>query len=386
MHGVIQPIGFDVPGSAESRLDRLRARVLRHRWFIGLVVVPTVIVAAYLYALASDQYQSEAHFLVHTAETQKVSSASSSVAAFFGGGSSVSPEAMSVGDFMRSHDAVVALQKNIGLTVRYRRDGVDTISKLRDHATDAALLRYYLAHTKVEFDDATGITTLTARAFTANDAYAIANELLRLGEQRINSLNAASYSDAVQSQQAQLSAAERQLRQAQGEISQFRASRRVLDPIGTGTAQTDMISSLTASLSQARAQLNSVGKALSHDSPQYVALQRQVSALEAQVADQQARLAGGGTTIASNVAGYNVLQLRQDFASKQFEAAAAALTDAQQQAIRKQLYLVRVVDANRPGSAEYPSRLRIIATVFASLMMAYGVGWLIVAGTREYAA
>jgi capsular polysaccharide transport system permease protein len=388
MHGVIQPIGADVRRH-ETRLTRLRESLRAYRWFLALVVVPTLLVAGYYYLIASDQFQSETHILVRAAETQKPTSAGlGAVLAAAGGSENAGPEAMSVADYLTSHDVVATLRSKLDLVNRYRRPGVDWFSRLwgSDQPTDEALLKYYLKQTKVEVNGGTGITVIQARAFTPRDAYAIANALLDLGDQRVNSLNRSAYSDAVASQERQLRAAQDNLAKAQSAISAFRASQGDIDPTGTGSAQTQLVTGLTAQLAAARAQMVSVGATISRSAPQYVALSRRVAALQAQVDAQQAKLAGGGSTIASQVAGYNELQMRQQFAQRQYETVSAALDRARQQVIDKHLYLVRVVNPNVPEKSQFPQRGRITLTVFFSLLVAYGIGWMLVAGMKEHAA
>lgn len=388
MHGVIQPVGADVRRH-QTRLTRLRDSLHAYRWFLGLVIAPTLLVAAYYYLIAADQYQSETHILVRTAETQKpISTGLGAVLAAAGGSENAGPEAMSVADYLTSHDVVAALRRKLDLVNRYRRPGVDWFSRLRggDQPTDETLLKYYLKQTKVEVNSSTGITTIQARAFTPQDAYIIATALLDLGDQRVNSLNIASYSDAIVSQERQLRQAQDNLARAQGAISSFRANQADIDPTGTGTAQTGLVTQLTGQLAAARAQMVSVGQTISRRSPQYIALARRVAALQAQVDAQQSKLAGsGGSTIASQVANYNELLMRQQFAQRQYETVAAALDRARQQVLDKHLYLVRVVNPNLPEKAQFPERGRITITVFFSLLVAYGIGWMLVAGVKEHA-
>ena len=49
-------------------------------------------------------------------------------------------------------------------------------------------------------------------------------------------------------------------------------------------------------------------------------------------------------------------------------------------------YLVRVVQPNLPEKSLAPRRGFILLTLFVSLLVAYGIGWLILAGILEHAA
>lgn len=386
MHGVIGPVGRDTDARGASFLQRLRARLWDMRAFLAIVVAPTALVGFYYYGIASDQYVSEAHFIVRQAEEPTPSVSGLGMLSALTGGEHSSPEAMSVADYLTSHDVVGALNRNGALVARYSRPEIDSWSALRaSGVTPEKLLKYFLSMTKIDFNSSSGITTVQARAYTPTDAYAIASGLMRLGDQRVNSLNDQVQNDAVSSARRQLAAAERSMNEAQADITRFRAVNSDIDPTGTGNAQTQLVTSLTGALAGARAQLQNMGQSVSRTSPQYVALARQVRAMEAQLTQQQRRLAGSGRTIASQVASYNALQLRQEFAAKRYSATAAAVDAAQEQVKKKQLYLVRVVNPNMPVKPLYPQRGRILGTVLLSLLLVYGVGWLLVAGVKEHA-
>jgi capsular polysaccharide transport system permease protein len=386
-HSIIEPIDANErkrPSLLRSALDWFR----RNKTLVLVVVLPTLLVGSYLYLMASDQYESEAHFLVKGADAAPqpgigVSQVISSVT----GVSSGQNEAMSVADYLTSHDAVDRLAREENLVGRFRRPGVDLLSRLwAADPTPEALLAYYQRQIKVEYNTETGITVLRVHSFTPEDSYALTRKLLTLGEQRVNEMNTRSYSDAISLAQKQLANAESALAANQAAMTHFRQSKADIDPLAQGQAQIGLVTELTGQLSAARAQLNSMRGVISPASPQYRALQMRVQALNAELAGQAGRLTGSTNTIAQDIGGYEGLKLRSDFLAKRYDAAASALQQARDRAIRQQLYVVRVVDANLPVKALYPQRFRILATVFVSLLLLYSIGWLIAAGVREHAA
>jgi capsular polysaccharide transport system permease protein len=345
-------------------------------------------VALYLFAYASDQYESEAHFLVRSstgtvAPTTGVSAALSLVT----GAGAGQNEAMSVADYLTSHDAVAELRKRDRLVQRFRRPGVDLLSRLHsDDPTPERLLRFYQKQVHVKYNTETGITVVKVHSFTPNDSFDIARRLIEIGEQRVNMLNTRSFNDAIANSRRQLAEAENALAESDVQMTAFRRSRGDIDPQASGQAQLGLVSTLRGQLAAARAQLNAMGGMISHSSPQYQALAAHVAALQTQVDAQAGRLVGGSGAIANDISGYQALQLRREFLAKRYEAAAASLEKAREQALQQQLYLVRVVDANMPVKAMFPERWRILTTVVIALLLVYSIGWLIVAGVREHAA
>lgn len=387
MHSIIEPVELG-SSSRPSPARRALAWLRRNRVLLLVVVLPTLLVGGYLYLVASDQYESEAHFLVHGADaTPQPGIGVSQIISMATGASAGQNEAMSVADYLTSHDAVERLRREDGLVARFQRAGIDPLSRLHgDDPTPERLLAYYRRQVKVEYNTETGITVLTVHGFTPQDSYEIARKLLRMGEERINQLNIRSYQDAVSVGQAQLAAAERDLAVNQSAMTGFRQRHADIDPQASGQAQIGLVTNLTGQLAAVRAQLNAMRGLISADSPQIRALESRVRSLSAELAAQSGRLTGTGNTIAGDIGGYEGLKMRQDFLAKRYDAAASALQQARERAMRQQLYVVRVVDANLPVKSLFPQRFRILATVFVSLLLTYSIGWLIAAGVREHAA
>lgn len=388
MHGVMTA-GADEGVLLPPLHYRVASWLWVKRWFLMIVVVPMLICAGYLYLFAADQYESEAHFIVHSAASTPAQS--SGLGGLLGLTSSSSAEnnAGMVADYLQSHDAVNALQRQMDLIAMFRRPEADAFSELGSaNPTPENLLKYYLSHVEVKFNQETGIATLTARAFTPQDSYRINKTLLALGEQRVNEMNTRSYNDSVSMARQQLNEAENGVADIQSRMTAFRQTGSDLDPQGSGEAQIHMVSTLEMELSTTRAQLNAMRSLINSSSPQFVAMAARVRALEAEVAGQSAKMtgAGAGTTIAKNLGGYEDLKIRQDFAAKRYDAAAADLEKARADAQRQQLYVVRIVEPNMPVKALYPQRLRVLITLAVALLLAYGIGWLIIAGVREHEA
>ncbi len=391
MHGFMTPAEAEVEAAPPLR-TRLRRLWKRHKWFVLTVVAPTLLLASYLYGLASDQYVSEAHFIVRTQGGSNPTPSVGGITAAlgFGGGGgagAASTEAQSVADYLTSHDVVSTLQKRLNLVALFRRPEADFASRLTvADPTPEYLLRYYQQQVDVYFDTDNGITTLKARAFRPQDAYNLSKTLLALGEQRVNEMNIRGFSDAVALSRRQLDEAEVALAEVQTRLTRFRQSGRDVDPAGTAQAQIGLVSRLSQELSAARAQLATTQSLIGSEGPQVEALRQQIRSLEGQLAAQSGRLAGGSSTIAEGLGGYERLRIQQELLAKRYEAAAATYQQARQNAVRQQLYVVRVVEPNLPVKSLYPKRALTLITVLCALLVIYAIGWLIAAGVREHAA
>lgn len=136
----------------------------------------------------------------------------------------------------------------------------------------------------------------------------------------------------------------------------------------------------------ARAEMEAIAAQIGSNNPQYKALQSRAEAINGQLSSQEGFLVGNSRSIAARLGNYQDLELRREFESKRYAAAAAALESAREQATRQQLFVVRLVEPNMPQKATYPKAVKSIFTVFLSLAVAYGIGWLLLAGVREHSA
>lgn len=358
-----------------------------HRNWCVIVLLPTALVAIYYYAIAANQYQSEAHFVVRTSDKPTAAPSGLSQALTMVGGASSERDAMLVADYLESHDAVDALQSRIALSQRFRRPEADIVSRLWSaDPTPEQLQKYFKGKVDVEVSSETGITTLKVRSFRPEDSYRIIQELLKLSESRVNSLNQRNYANAITLSQRRVQEAKTNLQEVQQQITQFRRTERDFNPQVTGTSRTSLVSDLQGQLVVARAQQSSMAAVVGANSPQLIALRQRVAALSRQIEVETAKLSQGPGNVASGLGTYEGIKVLQEMAGKQLENASASLQRAQDDTRRQQLFVVPVVDPNMPVKALYPERTKTVLTAFLALALMYGIGWLITAGVKEHAA
>lgn len=385
MHGIVRPEPLDDDTDRAAPPSRLRRLYGVYRQFILLVVVPTLAVAGYFYLIASNQYESQADFVVRRADVQQVGDGFAQIFGMNLGGSATTAEAHLVSDYLLSHDAVARLRKEDQLVERFRPAGTDWISRLWfAQPTPEKLLSYYRRQVTIEQDAETGISHLRVHVFAPGDALAINRKLLALGEERINQLNQRTFHDEVASAAGDLEQASNALTTAQLQLTAFRRVHGDIDPQGSGKAQIDLVSNLTGNLVAARARLRAMEGVIGRESPQYRAATAQVQALESQVAGQSNRIAGSGPSIAASLGGYENLVIRRENAARRYATVAAQYDHAKAEAERKQVYLIRVVEPNLPVKSLFPERGKIVLTTFFALALSYGIGWLLLAGVKEH--
>lgn len=366
-----------------------RTRLLRWAWahrgslfFVGL---PTLLAMLYYFLLASDLYASEARIVVRSPSHMQISGLAGLLQG--SGISRAQDDVYSVHDFILSRDAVAAAGKRLDLRAIFSRPGADFIARYpnplqRDTAED--FYKYWQHRVEVVFDTASGICTLTVKAFRPDDAQALARALLDEAEGLVNRLNERSHANAVRDAEIEVRQVERNVADAEAATLAYRKREILIDPGKASGAIMETQAKLQNELVQARARLAEMERS-SPNSPLRTDLQAHVAELERQVGAQRSALAGGDGSMAPKISEYEQLQLRQEFASRELASALASLESARAEARRQQIYLDRVVEPNLPDKALYPKRLISVLIVFISAFLVYSIGRLLLAGVEEHA-
>jgi capsular polysaccharide transport system permease protein len=375
------------------RRPRLPRWMRRYAASLLFIALPTLLTGIYYFMIASDQYASEARFMIRG---QQGSSGSLFGALLSSASISTSQEdLLSVGDYMMSHDALMALQDRIKISDLFARKDADFLSRMRSDLFDWLLgrpvtsedfLDFYNSRVSVAFDSLTGISTMRVRAFRPRDAQIIADELLKLGEEKVNHYSERQRNDTLKVARDEVVRAEGRVEAARAEITRFRDREKSIDPGKSSVILMEVIGKLEGQLAQTRAEMTEASTYLKADNLKYVALRAKVDALENQIRSEKQRLAGSSDSLAPVVAIYERLLLEREFADKGYASAMASQESARAEAMKQHFYLVRVIEPNLPEKPLFPRRFLTVITTFVSLCFAYGIGWLILAGIREHAA
>ena len=369
------------PLSKHGIIDRIK-RI--NRLFLLTVVIPTLLSIIYFGLIASDVYISESRFVVRSPDKQ---TATGLGALLQGAGfSKAQDDSFAVHDYILSRDALQKLQIQFDISQAYGSKNVDIFSRFGGLDWDTsfeALLRYYQKHVGVDADTASSISTLTVNAYTSQDAYNINESLLEMSEKLVNQLNERGRQDMIRFAAAEVTDAEKKAKTAALAVSRYRDQKNVFDPAGQSALQLQLVSKLQDELIATKNQLIQI-QMLTRDNPQIPALQRRVESLQADITNETAKVAGAGGSLSNKAVEYERLKLESAFADKQLAAAFTSLEQARNEAQRKQFYLERIVQPNKPDTAIEPRRLRAILSTFALGMLMWGVLSIMLAGVREH--
>ena len=369
-----------------SGLGNFKARLARIDTIFWLTVaIPTVLAAVYFGLIASDVYISESRFVVRSPQRQ----VPTGLGALFTGTafSRSQDDTYSVHDFVLSRDALKELDDQLAIRKAYSSNDADFINRFPGVDWDdsfEAFHRYYRKHVTIDYDTVSSITILRVRAFTSEDAKKINDLLLKMGERLVNNLNDRSRQDLIKTAQVEVAVGEEKVKQAAVALAGFRTNQSVFDPDRQSTMQLQGVAKLQDELVATETQLNQIQR-VSPANPQVASLRNRVESLRKAIANETAKVAGAGASLTSKSGAFERLALEKTFAEKQLAGSLAALESAKSEALRKQLYLERLVQPNLPDKAAEPRRIRSIFMVLVLGLIAWGVTSLLVASIKEHA-
>jgi capsular polysaccharide transport system permease protein len=373
----IELIPLGGPDGAVSVLpmrERIARMLRRNTLFLLLVALPTLVAAIYFLAIAGARYESEVQFVVRSPAT----SASNQLSGLVPTSSSImrsSDDAYIVQAYIRSRDAMNALIADAQLMEAFQRPEVDFLWRyppLFRKPTAERLYTHYLRFISVDYDQSTGVVSLTVQAFQPGDAQRIAQALLKRSEALINSLNERSGADAIDSALKEVQTAEQRAHEALDAVTGFRNRMKTIDPAQTSLATFNTIASLSLDTAETNATLTDVEKE-TPGGPQVAALKRKIDALQQQITAEMKKLAGSSTSLAPQLAEYESLALNQNFAEQAFVSALATLESARVDSVKQHVFVEPVTTANLPDYPAQPRRLLWMLAIFATSFITWRI-------------
>ena len=369
-----------------GKVRRLAERTLRiNRLFVYLVIVPTALAALYFGLLASDVYLSESQFVVRSVQRQSLSGLGSLLQGT--GLTQASDDVYSVENYLLSRDALRALEQRYQLKRVYGATGFDLVAHFNPFGFDDSfenLYKYYQRFiVEADLDSTSSIMTLTVRAFSAQQAHALNENLLSLSEDFVNRLNERARRDLVRFATADVDNAEHQERTAVAALSKYRNQQSLYDPDKQSELQLQQVGALQAELVATRKQVADL-QSVARDNPQIPVLQNRMRVLQSQIATEMSKVAGSASSFSSKSPDYQAITLDRDFAAQYLQVALDSLEQARENAMSQQLYIERIAEPNKPDIAIEPRRMRdILATLLLSLIL-FGVTSLLVTAVKEH--
>jgi capsular polysaccharide transport system permease protein len=365
-----------LPAFPADRWRRPRRHLGLASSFVVLVVLPFVATAFYMFAVAADQYHSEAAFSVRS-EDRSGASALGVLGAITQIGVGSASDTDILHDFILSQGLVEAVDADLDLRAIFAKAGNDPVFGFRDDGTVEALLRYWTRMVHVTHDTRAGTISLRADAFVPEDAQAIAAALLAQSGRLVNDLSDQARHDAVRFAEADLADAERGLRRLRAQLAQLRDQTRMIDPAADVAGQMGVVGALQAELAEALIARDSLTAYAGPADHRVVKADRRIAAIEDRIAAERSALGAGpdGADPSAVMGRYEAILTDIEFAQAAYTQALTNLALARAESRREARYLAVHIEPTLAQSSLYPRRGLLTALAGLGLLL----GWAVLA-------
>lgn len=359
---------FAADAGAEGRSTRRVQTIFR--WIIRAILAASLLIMVY-WLLASDRYVSESIVIIQNTEQAGVPSFDISTMLGSVGGIS-KPDQLLLREHLLSVDMLKKLDAALDLRGHYSSTERDFASRMwfRD-ASIEWFHQHYLSRVSVEYDDYAGVLRISAQAYDAATAQAIAAMLVKEGERFMNEMSHALARAQVDFLEKQVALAQSQVLQASKALLDFQNQKGLASPKATLESIHAIIGKLEGQRTELQTQLAALPRNLDRQHPTRKSLLQSLEAVERQIAQEQAKLAStSGKPLNSLVEEEQLLQLDLTFKQDLYKTSLVALEKGKMDAARA---LKQVSVLQRPLLPEYamqPQRIYgIVATLCITLLI-----------------
>jgi capsular polysaccharide transport system permease protein len=370
----------------DIKLDRVQARNSRRRdmvrSFLLFVLVPTALTALYLLIIAPPEYTAGASFTVRGAQQ-----AAPDLLGLAGisAPTETSTDARIVSDYIRSTAMVQALRRTGGFNESYSRFSLDPAAQIGSRAAIESATRFWRSKVKVAYDLNSGATTFTVRAYRPQDALRLARGVLAATEQTVNAMSRRPMTNLQQVNLDEVNRTKTDLDDVKVRLAQFQGSTAVVPTGAPVTQALNLVGGLDSQLAQLRAEHAAMLQTFQPNSPQAIAIQSKINALETerQRAVERA-LSAPGEGLANTEVEARAILLDYEFAQRAYHTAVSSLESSRRDSRTDEKYVVAYVPPELPQNSNYWPRLVNVIAVFFAASLLWGVGALSYSVLKEH--
>ena len=363
----VRAIQQDIARRRQRRIMLLGARLSI------FVLLPTLLVGWFYFAVATPLYTTESEFVIQQADSSG-SQGGGLGGLFTGAVLGSSQDSVTVQSYLQSRDAMLRLDRDHGFRAHFSAEGLDPLLRLPADATAEAAYRLYRRVVKIGFDPTEGLVRLEVRATDPEVSAAFSRALISYAEEQVDQMTQRLREDQMAGARAGFHEAERRMQEARERVVDLQERFSVLSSDLEVTLLTTQITNLQTELTRERLSLQELLANPRPNPARLEPLQRRIANLEAEIANLRARLTAGnseGVSLAriqsELVMAEADVQTRQLLLSQALQQLEAARIEANRQ-VR---YLSLGVPPVTPDEASHPRALENTLLAFLAFAGIY---------------
>ena len=325
--------------------------------FVVLALMPALLVVGYYSLVASSQYVSIAKFAVRTGEPSLLDASAIGIASM-----QQAQDTLIVADYVKSRALVEELDRRVDLRAMFSSPRIDFFSRFKSGGSIEDLTRYWRSKIGVSIEYNSGIVTVETFAFSPDNALNLAQTIVTLSENLINTMSDRAQSDLVSQSEKELVHAEDRLRQATAKLTALQNQEGLIDPRQQAEAISKLIDQIKLERLKTQQDVASLIQSQVDDSPQLQIFRLRIKAADDQIARLEDQLTSenkgdSNNPISRSISRFDEVELERQIAEKQFLLVSSNLQAARIAAERKRLYISMFVSPMLAHQSNYPDRI-----------------------------
>lgn len=381
---------LSVQGKPEPMRPAGAAKV-RHRHvriflsFLLFVILPLLVAVWYLVGRAVDQYSTTVVFTVRQVDN------TATVVDIIGGVTTIGQNASSETDivykYIQSKQLIAAVDKMVDLKSIFSRYAeIDPYFSFDNSGTIEDLVEYWPNMVSIYHDTNTGLLELQVKAFSADDAFLVAEEIVSNSASMINMLNVEALIDTTKYTRQDLDESIDKLKQARQAISTFRTENQVVNPTDDLQGQMGILATLQQRMADSLIELDLLNTITKSPDPRIDQAKRKIVVIDARIEEERAKLSSERSesgTLSSVFAEFEALKVDLEFSESVYISSLAAYDASLADARRQKTYLTAFVKPTIAERSEYPKRLTLLSLTSLFVILVWLVGVLVVYSIRD---
>ena len=367
------------------------AAKVRHRHvriflsFLVFVILPLIITVWYLVGRAVDQYSTTVVFTVR--QVENTATAIDIIGGMTTIGQNASSETDIVFKYIQSKQLIAAIDEMVDLKSKFSRYAeTDPFFSFDSSGTIEDLVEYWPNMVSIYHDTNTGLLELQVKAFSADDAFVVAEEIVSKSASMINKLNSKALIDTTKYARQELDESIDKLKQARQAISTFRTENKVVNPTDDLQGQMGILTTLQQRMADSLIELDLLNTITKTSDPRIEQAKRKIEVIDARIEEERAKLSSGRSengTLSSVFGEFEALKVDLEFSESVYISSLAAYDASLAEARRQKTYLAAFIEPTIAERSEYPKRLTLLNLTSLFVMLVWLVGVLVVYSIRD---
>ncbi|MGB7317752.1 MAG: capsule biosynthesis protein [Planktotalea sp.] len=343
--------------------------------FVLLVCLPIAVSAWYLWMRATDQFGSTLAFSIRSEEASSGIELLGGIADLSGSGANDSDVLY---DYLHSQHLVQDVQVALDIAGIWSVPQGDPVFDFTDTKLVEDLHAHWDRMVDVSLDSTRGIIEVHSKAFDPFSAQRINEEILRLSNELVNDINNIAHEDAVRYALDDLQRTKRQLASARSSLTEFRVLNELVDPGVDAGAQTSLLASLEAQLTDTLIEIEMLSANTRRSDTRLSQAKQRQKVLQARIDQERTKRAigvgGNGRRGLAQIFGeYERLVVEVEFAEQSYQAARAGFEAAVSEARRNTRYLAAHVLPTRADQSLFPRRGLLLSFVALAAFLTWSL-------------